>query len=297
MQARATGHRASWRTAAALALLLAMCASARPASAQQQPGQPGSASPTGAAASTTPPQLRDVTFVQRLGEQLPLDTPFRDEAGRDVTLGDYFGEKPVVLAFVYYQCPMLCTQVMNGISQAIRVLEFTPGQEFDIVLVSFDPRDTPAAAAAKKDEHLAYWDAAYQADSWHFLTGDEPAIRAVTAAAGFSYRWEERTQQFAHVSGVLTVTPAGRLSRYFYGVEYSPRDLRLALVESSENRIGSLVDELLLYCFHYDPEAGQYGPMVMNIMRLGALVTMSLLGGFVLVMVRRDWKAAKAARA
>ena len=285
------------RRACALVALVMFMAGAGTAAAQQQPGLPGSGAPSGTTASTVPPQLRDVTFVQRLGEQLPLDTPFRDEAGRDVTLGDFFNDTPVILAFVYYQCPMLCTQVMNGLSSAIRVLEFTPGQEFEVVLVSFDPRDTPDAAAAKKDEHLAYWEATAQADSWHFLTGDEPAIRAVTDAAGFSYRWEERTQQFAHVSGVLTVTPEGRLSRYFYGVEYSPRDLRLALVESSDNRIGSAVDELLLYCFHYDPEAGQYGPMVMNIMRLGALITMSLVGGFVLLMWRRDAKAAKEGRA
>jgi protein SCO1/2 len=286
-----------WASRCAVVALAAWVSTAGPAWAQQGPGAPGSQSASGVAASTVPPQLRDVTFEQRLGEQLPLDTPFRDEAGRDVTLGDYFGDTPVVFAFVYYQCPMLCTQVMNGISSAIRVLEFTPGQEFEVVLVSFDPRDTPEAAAAKKDEHLAYWDALPQADSWHFLTGDEPAIRAVTSAAGFNYRWEERTQQFVHVSGVLTVTPEGRLSRYFYGVEYSPRDLRLALVESSDGRIGSAVDELLLYCFHYDPAAGQYGPMVMNIMRLGALVTMSLVGGFVLLMWRRDAKAAKAGRA
>ena len=267
------------------------------AAAQQQPGLPGSSSGSGLASTVVPPQLSDVTFVQRLGERLPLDAEFRDEAGQAVTLGDYFGDKPVILAFVYYQCPMLCTQVMNGISSALRVLSFVPGEEFEIVLVSFDPRDTPEAAAAKKQEHLAYWDSAEQADAWHFLTGDEPAIRAVTDAAGFSYHWEERTQQFAHVSGVLTVTPEGRLSRYFYGVEYSPRDLRLALVESSDNQIGSAVDELLLYCFHYDPEAGQYGAVVMNIMRLGGAVTLALVGGFMLLMWRRDSRASMEDRA
>lgn len=277
----------------AVALLSAL----GPAAAQQGPGLPGSSSQSGLASSVVPPQLREVTFRQQLGEQLPLKTPFRDETGRAVTLGDYFSDAPVVLAFVYYQCPMLCTQVMNGLSSAIRVLEFTPGQEFEVVLVSFDPRDTPEAAAAKKAEHLANWDAAGQADSWHFLTGDESAIQAVTSAAGFSYRWEERTQQFAHVSGVLTVTPEGRLSRYFYGVEYSPRDLRLALVESSEGSIGSAVDELFLYCFHYDPAAGQYGPMVMNIMRLGGVVTLALLGGFVLLMWRRESRASMVGRA
>jgi protein SCO1/2 len=283
-----TRHLIAW----GIVVLVTLGAGTGVASAQQQPGVPGSSSSvSGVASNAVPPQLLDVTFVQRLGEQLPLDAMFRDEGGRAVALGDYFGEKPVLLAFVYYQCPMLCTQVMNGISSALRVLSFAPGQEFEIVLVSFDPRDTPPAASAKKQEHLAYWDSAAEADAWHFLTGDEAAIRRVTNAAGFSYRWEERTQQFAHVSGILTVTPEGRLSRYFYGVEYSPRDLRLALVESSDNRIGSAVDELLLYCFSYDPASGQYGPVVMNVMRLGAAVTLTLVGGFMLLMWRRDARA------
>jgi len=280
---------------ACVAMAAAVWAAPGAASAQQGPG--GVDAKAGVASNAVPPQLLDVTFQQRLGEQLPLDTPFRDETGRTVALGDYFGDKPIVLAFVYYTCPMLCTQVMNGISSAIRVLEFAPGQEFDVVLISFDPRDTPEAARAKKAEHLEYWDAADQADSWHFLTGDEPSIEAVTAAAGFAYRWEERAQQYAHVSGVLVVTPEGQLSRYFYGVEYSPRDLRLALVESSNGTIGSAVDELFLYCFHYDPEAGQYGPMVMNLMRLGGAVTLALVGGFMLVMWRRDAVASKEGRA
>jgi protein SCO1/2 len=283
--------------AGGVAALVLWVASAGVATAQQQPGLPGSTTTSGVASDAVPPQLHDVSFAQRLGEQLPLDAQFRDEEGRAVELGDYFGDKPVLLAFVYYQCPMLCTQVLNGISSALRVLEFAPGQEFEIVLVSFDPRDTPADATAKKRETLAYWDAADQADAWHFLTGDQPAISAVTAAAGFTYRWEEQTQQFAHVSGVLTVTPEGRLSRYFYGVEYSPRDLRLAMVESSNNQIGSAVDELLLYCFRYDPAAGQYGAVVMNVMRLGAAITLTLVVGFMLLMWRRDSRASMEGRA
>ena len=242
----------------------------------------------GEAADRTPPQLRQVTFKQQLGEQLPLDARFTDEAGKAVALGDYFKSgRPVVLAFVYYRCPMLCTQVMNGISSALKAVPFAPGQEFDVVLVSFDPRDTPADAADKKRTHLQYWSTESTAAGWHFLTGDEATIKRVTSAAGFTYQWDERLQQFAHVSGLLVVTPDGRLSRYFYGIEYSPKELRLALVESGEGRVGSVIDELLLYCFHYDPEAGRYGAVVMNLIRLGGVVTLAVMAGFFLLSRRR----------
>lgn len=242
----------------------------------------------GEAADATPPQLRQVTFKQRLGEPLPLDARLRDEAGADVTLGDYFETgRPVVLAFVYYRCPMLCTQVMNGISSALKALPFAVGRDFDVVLVSFDPRDTPADAAEKKRTHLQYWSTEATAPNWHFLTGDEASVRRITSAAGFTYHWEERTQQFAHVSGLLVVTPDGHLSRYFYGIEYSPKELRLALVESGEGKVGSVIDELLLYCFHYDPEAGRYGAVVMNLIRLGGVAMLAVMAGFFLVSRRR----------
>jgi protein SCO1/2 len=243
---------------------------------------------TGIVASNVPPQFKEVTFEQRLDTQLPLGVMFKDEAGRAVALGDYFGTRPVVLAFVYYQCPMLCTQVMNGISMALKVIPFVPGRDFDVVLVSFDPRDTPEAANAKKRAHLAHWNTQETAAGWHFLTGDEAAIRQVTSAAGFTYTWDEASGQFAHVSGLLTTTPDGRLSRYFYGVEYSPRELRLALAESGEGKIGSVVEELLLYCFQYDPTSGQYGLVVMNLVRLGGALTLALILGFVLFMRRRE---------
>jgi protein SCO1/2 len=242
----------------------------------------------GEAADRTPPQLRQVTFKQRLGDRLPLDARFTDEAGRAVALGDFFGNgKPVVLAFVYYRCPMLCTQVMNGISSSLTAVPFAPGRDFDVVLVSFDPRDTPADAAEKERTHLQYWSTEATAPGWHFLTGDEPTIRRVTSAAGFTYQWDERQQQFAHVSGLLVATPDGHLSRYFYGIEYSPKELRLALVESGEGRVGSVIDELLLYCFHYDPEAGRYGAVVMNLIRLGGVVTLAAIAGFFLLTRRR----------
>jgi protein SCO1 len=262
-------------------------------SAQQQPGMPGSMGfSSGIVASNVPPQFKDVTFAQRLGQKLPLDVRFTDETGRDVALGEYFGSRPVVLAFVYYQCPMLCTQVLNGISSALKVLPFTPGKDFDVVLVSFDPRDTPEAANAKKRAHLDHWAARGTATGWHFLTGTEASIRQVTAAAGFTYQWDAQTNQFAHVSGLLVATADGTLSRYFYGVEYSPRDLRLALIDSGNGKVGSVVDELLLYCFQYDPSHGRYGAVFMNIMRLGGVLTVCFIGVFILLMRRREMRSA-----
>lgn len=260
--------------------------------ANAQPGFPsgGYSSPQspGTVSTEVPPQLRDVSFRQRLNEMLPLDAEFKDESGRSVTLGQFFGARPVVLAFVYYNCPMLCTQVMNGLSSALKVMPFAAGRDFEVVLVSFDPRDMPAIAAEKKRAHLEYWSTETDAAAWHLLTGDEATIRRVTSAAGFSYRWDERTGQFAHVSGVLVATPDGRLARYFYGIEYSPKELRMALVESGQGRIGSVIDELLLYCFHYDPESGRYGLLVMNLVRLGGVMTMLFVGGFILLMRRRE---------
>lgn len=257
--------------------------------AAAQPRLPGQEPPAGGIPSATvPAQLKDVTFEQRLGTLLPLDTPFRDESGRQVALGDYFGERPVVLAFVYYSCPMLCTQVLNGVSSAVKALPFAPGTDFDVVYVSFDPRDTPALAAEKKRAQLDDYRQSATAKGWHFLTGDEPSIRRVSGAAGFSYRWDDATGQYAHVSGLLVATPDGQLSRYFYGVEYSPKELRMAIVESSQGRVGSVVDQLLLYCYHYDPATGRYGAIAMNLVRLGGVVTLALLGTFIWVMRRRE---------
>jgi protein SCO1/2 len=263
--------------------------------ASAQPGYPssynGNPEKPGAVSTETPPQLKDVTFKQRLNEQLPLDATFKDEEGRTVTLGQFFGTKPVLLAFVYYTCPMLCTQVMNGLSSALKVMPFTAGKDFNVVLISFDPRDTPAIAAEKKAAHLDYWSRQSDAGAWHLLTGNEASIKKVTSAAGFTYRWDEISGQYAHVSGILVITPDGHLSRYFYGVEYSPKELRLALVESGQGRIGSAIDELLLYCFHYDPESGRYGVVVMNLVRLGGVLTMAFIGGFILLMHRREGHA------
>ena len=274
------------------ALGIGLCALSTPAYAQQEPGFPspslGMMEP-GTLATARLPQLEDVTFRQRLHTKLPLDAAFRDENDRPVTLAQYFdGGKPVVLAFVYYSCPMLCSQVMNGVSRAIKVLPFSAGKDFDVVFVSFDPRDKPETASAKKTALMNYWSMQNQSGAWHFLTGDAPQIREVTSAAGFFYKWDEKTQQFAHMSGVLVLTPDGRLSRYFYGIEYSPKELRLALVESGQGHVGSVVDELLLYCYHYDPASGRYGAVVMNLVRLGGVLTLVLLGAFFVVARRRD---------
>ena len=281
----------SWRIAILVCILnSAFCISS--ASAQLQPGTPGQMGhQVGIVASNVPPQFKSVTFAQRLDQQMPLDTMLKDEAGRAVPLRQYFGQKPVVLAFVYYQCPMLCPLTLNGISMALKAMPFVPGKDFEIVVVSFDPRDTPESANAKKQAHLAHWSAENTAAGWHFLTTDQASIERLTSAAGFTYQWDEKTGQFAHVSGVLTLTPEGRLARYFYGVEYSPKELRLALVESSQGRIGSKVEELLLYCFHYDPTVGRYGWAVMSLVRAGGALTVALIVGFIVLMRRRERRA------
>ena len=283
-----------------LALGFGFCALGVVPQTWAQPGFPaGYSDPKrpGTVSTATLPQLKDVSFKQRLNEMLPLDTSFTDETGRAVTLGQYFGRKPVILAFVYYQCPMLCTQVMNGLSSALKVMPFEAGDDYEVVLISFDPRDTPAAAAEKKRAHLEYWSTQGDAPAWHLLSGNEASIQRATSSAGFTYQWDPPTGQFAHVSGVLVATPEGRLSRYFYGVEYSPKELRLALVESGEGLIGSAIDELLLYCFHYDPENGRYGLVVMNLVRLGGIMTLMGMGGFILLMRRRESRAPAPRRA
>jgi protein SCO1/2 len=285
------------RVSGVLRVLFAFCllhfAFAGEAAAQRPNFLTGLSPDRGKPSSLKPEQLQEVSFKQRLDEQLPLDARFKDEYGRDVTLGRYFNEeRPVIVAFVYYQCPMLCMQVMNGISSSLRALTFSAGQEFDVVLVSFDPRDTPSAAAEKKRAHLKYWNSANTSGGWHFLTGDEATIKRVADAAGFNYKWDEQTEQFAHVSGVLVATPEGKLARYFYGVEYSPKELRMALVEAGKGTIGSAIDELLLFCYHYDPETGRYGVMIMNLVRAAAVLTVASMVGFIVMARRRDNTAA-----
>jgi protein SCO1 len=242
------------------------------------------------APSGLPKALNGVGIDQKLNEQLPLDLVFRNEKGESVKLGDYFGKKPVVLSLVYYSCPMLCTQVLNGMVSAFKVMAFKPGQEFEVVTVSFDPRETPALATAKKNTYVNYLPEAERskaAGGWHFLTGDEPSIKRLTDSVGFRYHFDDATNQFAHASAIYVATPQGKLARYFYGIEYAPRDLRLGLIEAAENKIGSPVDQLMLYCFHYDPATGKYGAAVMNMIRAGGIATVIIIVGLLLMLRRR----------
>jgi protein SCO1/2 len=260
------------------------------ASAAQMTGAPsaGYKREPGIASSAVPAALREIGFDQNLDRFVPLDTEFRDDAGRTVRLGDYFGKRPVVLVFAYYTCPLLCLQVINGLATALDVLSLEPGKDFEAVVVSFDPRDTPATAAAKKTPYLQRYKHAGAAAASHFLTGDEPSIQRVTKAAGFRYVWDEPTKQFAHPTGIVVLTPEGRPARYLFGIEYGPRDLRLALVEASAGKVGSPVDSLLLYCYHYDPMTGRYGLAVMRAIRIAGAATVLALGTFIFVMVRRE---------
>ncbi|MBC7910027.1 MAG: SCO family protein [Pyrinomonadaceae bacterium] len=221
-----------------------------------------------------PKALNNVGIDQKLGEQVPLDLMFRDEAGREVRLSEYFNQgRPVIISLVYYECPMLCNQVLNGLAGSLKTLSFDVGKEFDVVTVSFDARETPQLAAAKKDSYMARYNRAGAEKGWHFLTGDEKNINALTQAVGFRYAYDETTNQFAHASGIMLATPEGKLARYFYGIEYAPKDMRLSIVEASANKVGSPVDALMLYCFHYDPATGKYGLAIMNVVRLGGILT------------------------
>ncbi len=264
-------------------LALMVIAIAAPAAGQTEAmpavGAPGNS-------QTKPAILDQVGITQRLNRQVPLDLVFRDESGKNVRLGDYFGQKPVILALVYYECPMLCTEVLNGLTSALSVLKFDVGKEFNVVVVSFDPRETPELAAAKKRVYLNRYGRPGAEQGWHFLTGDPASIDALTQAVGFRYAWDATAQQFAHATGIEVLTPTGRLAQYYYGVEYSPRDLRFGLIQASQNKIGTLVDQVLLYCYHYDPATGKYGPLVMNIIHVAGAITVVVLGVFLIVMFR-----------
>lgn len=234
-----------------------------------------------------PDLLKKVALEQELNAQVPLDLIFRDEHGRSVPLRAYFGKRPVVLSLAYYKCPMLCTLALNGQLRAFRSLEFSVGREFEVVVVSIDPSETPALAAAKKATYLSSYRRAGAEYGWHFLTGTEPAIRALADAVGYHYEYDPQSKQYAHATGLIVVTPEGRIAAYQYGVEYSARDLKLALVGASEERIGSPVAEFLLYCFHYDPATGKYSLAILNLVRAGAAATILALLAFIVVASRR----------
>ena len=249
---------------------------------------PGYKREPGMTASAVPAALREIGFDQHIGSRLPLDTFVRDEAGRPVPLSTYFGGRPVILVFAYYSCPMLCSLVFNGLASAVGVLSLEPGRDFDVVTISFDPHDNATTAAAKKTAYLERYRHAGAAEGSHFLTADLASIEQLTKAAGFRYVWDASTQQFAHPTGIIVVTPDGRLARYLFGIDYGPRDLRLALVEASAGRVGTAVDSLLLYCYHYDPMTGRYGFLVLRALRVAGVATVLALGAFIAVMVRRE---------
>ena len=237
-------------------------------------------------ANLRPPGLQHVGIEQHLNQQIPPDLEFRDETGKPVHLEDFFGRKPLILNLVYYNCPMLCGEVLSGLESALRVLKFDVGKEFDVLTISFDPRETPQMAVAKKAEFLKRYGRPGAAAGWHFLTGPQTSIDALTTAAGFQYQYDTKTQQFAHATAIMILTPEGKIAQYYYGVEFAPKDLRLGLVQASQNKIGTVVDEVLLYCYHYDPDKGKYGAIISRILKLAAAATILLLGGFLIVMFR-----------
>ena len=263
-------------------------------SALAQPSRPMSVPAPGKAATEQIPVLREVGIDQKLDAKLPLDLEFTDEHGATVTLGQYFGRRPVVLALVYYGCPMLCTQVLNGLAGSLQGMSYSVGREYDVVVVSFDPGETPAMAMDRTKQFVRRFLSKPDDASIHFLTGRESSVKALTGAVGFKFAWDTPTSQFAHPAAITVLTPDGRISRYLYGVEFAPKDLKLAIVESSNGQIGSFVEQMMLFCYHYDPETGRYGFVIMNIVRAaGALTVLALVGGIVLSL-RRERRQASA---
>jgi protein SCO1 len=273
------------RTITASVMLLALSVASGAQTIPDSVGKPSSGLPA---------QLQNVGFEPQLNAQLPLNTNFRDESGRDVKLREYFHGKPVVLALVYYGCPMLCNQVEQGVVGTLKMLSFNAGRDYQVVFVSFDPRETPDMAAQKKTAALSRYGRPEAASGWHFLTGKEDSIRALTSAANFRYSFDEKHNLFAHASGIMLITPDGRISRYFYGVEYPSRDVRLGLVDASAGKIGTPIDHLLLYCFQYNPETARYSATVLKIVRLGGILTIFSIVAGILLFRRRDVRVASA---
>jgi protein SCO1/2 len=247
---------------------------------------------TGQTASVVPPQLRNVKIEQKLNKQVPLDLEFRDETGATVHLGDFTGKRPIVLVLVYYSCPRLCTMELTGLMKTARALPLNIGRDYEVVTVSFDPRDTPQAAAAKKATYVAGYGREGAGAGWHFLVGDKRNIERLAHAVGFAFEYDDRTEQYSHASSIIVLTPSGRVSRYFYGIEYAPRDVRLALLEAGAGKIGGRAEQFLLYCFHYDPSTGKYSLAVMRLIQAGGVLTVAMLAGFVVVCRSRERRRA-----
>jgi len=240
--------------------------------------------------ATTPAILSNVGITQNLNAQIPPDLVFRDETGKSVRIGDFFGPKPIVLSLVYFDCPALCTEVLNGELRTMKAISLDLGKDFDAVTVSFEPKDTPALAKAKRDVYAGQYGRPGAADHWHFLTGEQQSIDALTNVTGFHYAYDSSIRQYAHAAAILILTPDGRIDRYFYGVQYPARDVRLGLVEASEGKIGTLTDHALLYCYQYDPMTGKYGVVVMNVLRAAGGLTVLVLGIFMTLMFLRERK-------
>jgi protein SCO1/2 len=278
----------------ATAIILALCGVA---SGWSQGAEPKYALQNDGATNQRISIFDQVGLEQHLNQQIPLDLTFMDEDGKTVQLRQYFGSKPVILSLVYFQCPMLCSQVLNGMAGAFNgIVRFNVGRDFNVVTVSFDPRDTPETASASKKTYLERYRRPGAAQGWHFLTGKKDQIQALTNAVGFRYAWDPQIQQFAHASGIMLLTPDGKLAQYYYGIEYAPRDLQLGVIEASRGKIGNVVDKVILYCYHYDPARGKYGAVVFNVLRVSALATLLVLGGFMVIMFRRDALAARQQR-
>lgn len=239
-------------------------------------------------ANVRPPYLTNVGIEQHLDAQVPADLAFVDDTGLPVKLGDYFGKKPLILNLVYYNCTMLCGEALAGLSASMKMIKFDVGNQFDVVTVSFNPKETPEIAAAKKVEYLKRYGRPNAASGWHFLTGPPESINALTKAVGFQYQYDATKDQYAHATAIMVLTPEGRISRYFYGVDFPPKDLRMGLVEASKGKIGNAVDAVLLYCYHYDPAVGKYGAVVENMLKIGGGLTILLVGGLLLILIRLD---------
>ncbi len=267
-----------------------------PPSLNAQVSQPGDKQ-VGPENDRTPALLDKVGIKQNLNAQLPLNLSFVDDTGKTVQLGSYFGKKPAILALVYYQCPMLCSEELNGLTSALHMVDMEPGKDFNIIVASIDPTEGPDLAAAKKRGYLKRYGKPETADGWHLLTGKQPEIDALTKAVGFGYTKipgpDGKLNQYAHASAIQIVTPEGKLAQYYMGVEYSPKDLRLGLVEASNNKIGSPVDNILTYCYHYDPATNTHSLIVARVVQLGGLVMLLGLGGFMFVMFRKDAREAR----
>jgi protein SCO1/2 len=261
---------------AALAVTLALC----PAAARAQFTDPMQN------LGKRPDLLKDVSIDQKLNSSIPLNLVFRDEHGKSVELGQYFGRKPVILTLVYYTCPMLCTQVLNGLDRALKEIPMSIGKDFNVVTVSIDPTDKPVLAESKQALYAGMYGRPGAMQGWHFLTGDEPEIKQLAGAVGFRYAYDPDSKQFAHAAGIMLLTPQGKISRYFYGVQYPERDLRLGLVEASQGKIGSPVDRVLLFCYHYDPHTGKYGLLISRVIQLAGILTV-LIGGIFLILLFR----------